>query len=140
MHTLKWAYIKDEFTASGLDSGLVDQFETHLDNDGDGVHSDLETWFGTSDADPRSFPQTVLARSTSTTLQFPSVPDNDYLIEYSDDLKEWTPDIFTATGTSTTWTDWNAVNKTRRFYRVEMCIRDRLLAKAPACSAFMNRR
>jgi subtilisin-like proprotein convertase family protein len=117
-HTLKWSYIKDDFTASGLDSGLVDQFETHLDNDGDGVHSDLETWFGTSDADPRSFPQTVLARSTSTTLQFPSVPGNDYLIEYSDDLKEWTPNIFTATSTSTTWADLNAVNKTRRFYRV----------------------
>lgn len=117
-HTLKWSYIKDDFTASGLDSGLVDQLETHLDNDGDGMHSDLETWFGTSDADPRSFPQTVLARSTSTTLQFSSVPGNDYLIEYSDDLKKWTPNIFTATGTSTTWTDLNAVLKTRRFYRV----------------------
>lgn len=51
-------------------------------------------------------------------LQFSSVPGNDYLIEYSDDLKEWTPNIFTATGTSTTWTDLNAVHKTHRFYRV----------------------
>lgn len=117
-HTLKWAYIKDEFTASGLDSGLVDQFGIYYDNDGDGVHSDLETWFGTSDSDPRSFPQTVLSRTTNTTLQFPSVPGNDYQIEYSDDLQTWTPDIFTATGTSSIWTDLNAVRKTRRFYRV----------------------
>ena len=117
-HTLKWAYIKDDYTASGLDSGLVDQFGIYFDNDGDGVHSDLETWFGTSDADPHSLPQTVLSRSTSTTLQFPSVSGNDYLLEYSDDLQEWTPVIVPATGASTTWTDLNAVNKARRFYRV----------------------
>jgi len=117
-HTLKWAYIKDDYTASGLDSGLVDQFGIYYDNDGDGVHSDLETWFGTSDADPHSLPQTVLSRSTSTTLQFPSVSGNDYLLEYSDDLQEWTPVIVPATGASTTWTDLNVVNKPRRFYRV----------------------
>jgi hypothetical protein len=117
-HTLKWAYIKDDYTASGLDSGLVDQFGIYYDNDGDGVHSDLETWFGTSDSDPRSFPQTVLSRTTSTTLQFPSVSGNDYRIEYSDDLQTWTPNIFNATDTSSTWTDLNAVKKTRRFYRV----------------------
>ena len=118
VHTLKWAYIKDEFTASGLDSGLVDQFGIYFDNDGDGVHSDLETWFGTSDADPRSYPQTILSRTTSTTLQFPSVSGSDYLIEYSDDLQTWTPNIFTATSSSSTWTDLNAVKKTRRFYRL----------------------
>ncbi|OYW76748.1 MAG: hypothetical protein B7Z37_07515 [Verrucomicrobia bacterium 12-59-8] len=117
-HTLKWAYSKDDFTASGLDSGLVDQFGIYYDNDGDSVHSDIETWFGTSDSDPRNFPQTVLSRTTSTMLQFPSVPGNDYLIEYSDDLQTWTPHIFTATGVSSTWTDLNAVKKTRRFYRV----------------------
>ncbi|MFN0078403.1 MAG: S8 family serine peptidase [Prosthecobacter sp.] len=117
-HTLKWAYIKDDFTASGLDSGLVDRFAIHHDNDGDGIHSDLETWFGTSDADPNSQPQTILNRTTSTTLQFPSVSGNDYRIEHSSDLIEWTPVIVTATGSTTTWTDLNAVNKTRRFYRV----------------------
>ncbi|MCX6852743.1 MAG: S8 family serine peptidase [Verrucomicrobia bacterium] len=117
-HILKWAYIKDDFTASGLDSGLVDQFGIHYDNDGDGVHSDLETWFGTSDSDPRSFPQTVLSRTPSTMLQFPSISGTDYLIEYSDDLQTWTREIFTATGASSTWTDLNAVKKTRRFYRV----------------------
>ena len=117
-HTLKWAYIKDNYTASGLDSGLVDQFGIYYDNDGDGVHSDLETWFGTSDADPHSYPHTVLDRTSGTTLQFPSVSGNDYLIQYSDDMQTWTPDIVTATGTSTTWTDLNAFKKTRRFYRV----------------------
>ena len=117
-HTLKWDYIKDEYTASGLDSGLVDQFGIYYDNDGDGVHSDLETWFGTSDSDPRSFPQTALSRTTSATLQFPSVLNNDYLIEYSDDMQAWTSEIFTATGSSSTWTDLDAVKKTSRFYRV----------------------
>ncbi len=117
-HTLKWAYIKDDFTASGLDSGLVDRFAIHHDNDGDGIHSDLETWFGTSDADPNSQPQTILNRAATTILQFPSVSGNDYRIEHSDDLIEWTPVIVTATGSTTTWTDLNAVNKSRRFYRV----------------------
>ncbi|MBB5035317.1 S8 family serine peptidase [Prosthecobacter vanneervenii] len=117
-HTLKWDYSKDEYTASGLDSGLVDQFGIYYDNDGDGVHSDLETWFGTSDSDARSFPTTVLSKSTNTTLQFPSVLNNDYLIQYSDDMQNWTSEIFTATGTSSTWTDLNAFKKTRQFYRV----------------------
>jgi hypothetical protein len=117
-HTLKWSYIKDDFTASGLDSGLVDRFAIAQDNDGDGIYSDDEAWFGTSDNDTSSRPQFVLSRTTSTTLQFPSVSGNDYRIEYSDDLIQWTPVIITATGASTTWTDLNAVNKTRRFYRV----------------------
>jgi len=117
-HTLKWDYIKDNYNASGLDSGLVDQFGIYFDMDGDGIYSDLETWFGTSDTDPRSFPQTILSRTTSTTLQFPSVPNNDYLIEYSDDMQTWTPYIFTATGASSIWTDLDAVKKTSRFYRV----------------------
>jgi hypothetical protein len=59
-----------------------------------------------------------LSRGTSTTLQFPTVSGNDYRVEYSDDLKKWTPTIVTATGASTTWTDLNAVSKTKRFYRV----------------------
>lgn len=117
-HTLKWAYIKDDFTASGLDSGLVDRFAIHHDNDGDGIHSDLETWFGTSDTDPLSQPQTVLNRAAATTLQFPSVSGNDYRIEYSENLIDWTPVIVTAISSTTTWTDLNAVNKTRRIYRV----------------------
>jgi subtilisin family serine protease len=117
-HILKWAYIKDDFTASGLDSGFVDRFAIHHDNDGDGIHSDLETWFGTSDSDPNSQPQTILNRAASTTLQFSSLSGNDYRIEYSENLIDWTPVIVTATGSTTTWTDLNAVNKTRRFYRV----------------------
>ncbi len=118
-HTLKWAYIKDDFTAAGLDSGFVDRLSFHHDQDGDGIHSDIEAWFGTSDNDASSQPQPVLSRGgSSTTLQFPSVAGNDYRIEYSDDLKTWKAAIVNATGTSTTWTDLNAVNKTRRFYRV----------------------
>ncbi|WP_395752709.1 S8 family serine peptidase [Prosthecobacter sp.] len=119
VHTLKWSFSKDEFTAGGLDSGFVDQFGIYSDNDGDGFYSDLETWFGTSDSDRNSYPQTVLSRSLSgTSLTFPSISGNDYRIEYSDDLQKWTPLIYTATGNPTTWTDPNAANKQRRFYRV----------------------
>ncbi len=117
-HTLKWNYKKDDFTRSGLDSGLVDQFEIHQDSDGDGVYTDEETYFGTSDNAASSLPQFTVNRAAATTLQFPSVSGNDYRVEYSDDLKKWTPVIVTATGSVTTWTDTNVGTKTRRFYRV----------------------
>lgn len=117
-HTLRWTYSKDEATEGGLDSGFVDSFAIHLDEDGDGVHSDIETWFGTSDSSASSQPVFTLSRGASTALQFPSVSGNDYRVEFSEDLKKWTPVIVTATGSSTTWTDLNAVNKARRFYRV----------------------
>ncbi|HEY1048577.1 MAG TPA: S8 family serine peptidase [Prosthecobacter sp.] len=117
-HTLKWSYIKDDFTAAGLDSGFVDRLSFHQDQDDDGIYADIEAWFGTSDSDTGSLPQPVVSRGASTTLQFPSVSGNDYLVEYSDDLKTWKAVIVNATGASTTWTDLNAVNKMRRFYRV----------------------
>ena len=118
LHTLKWSYLKDDFVASGLDSGFVDRLAFHLDNDGDGMHADIESWFGTSDSDPGSQPQPVVSRTGGTTLQFPTVPGHDYVVEYSEDLKSWTAVTITATGTSTTWTDANATGKVRRFYRL----------------------
>jgi hypothetical protein len=117
-HTLKWTYSKDEATISGLDSGFVDRFSIHHDADGDGIYDDVEAWFGTSDNDLNSRPLTSLSRSAATTFTFPSVPGNDYRVEYSDDLVHWFAVLVTATGTTTTWTDLNAVNKSRRFYRV----------------------
>ncbi len=121
LHTLKWTYSKDEFTRSGLDSGLVDQFEIHHDNDGDGYHTDSEAWFGTSDNNAGDFPRPALSRSgTAASLQFPSIAGKDYLIQHSDDLKKWTSLIITATSTSTTWADPGASGKARRFYRVEI--------------------
>jgi len=120
-HTLKWVYRKDNFTSAGLDCGFVDRFSIHQDNDGDGAHGDLEAWFGTSDAESSSLPLTTITRTGgNTVLQFPSVAGNDYRIQYSEDLKDWTtvPGLITATGALTTWTDLNAVNKIRRFYRV----------------------
>jgi len=120
-HTLKWVYRKDAATSAGLDCGFVDRFSIYQDSDGDGIHSDIETWFGTSDAEPASLPFPTITRSGGTTvLQFSTVVGNDYRIQYSEDLKDWTsvPGIITATGSLTTWTDLNAVNKTRRFYRV----------------------
>ncbi len=119
VHTLKWEYRKDQFTQSGLDSGFVDQLQTHLDLDGDGFHSDLETHFGTSDGDPSQFPRTTLAvGTTGATFEFPSKIGESYRIEYSDNLTKWTPVIIEATGASTTWTDTAAQTKSRRFYRV----------------------
>lgn len=117
-HALKWAYIKDEYTFSGLDSGFVDRLGTFQDNDGDGIYADEEAWFGTSDNNASSSPQPSLSRGSATTLQFPSVLGNDYRIEYSDDLKTWKAVIVSGSGTTTTWTDLNAANKSRRFYRV----------------------
>ncbi len=120
-HTLTWTYTKDDFVSAGFDIGLVDQFAIHHDNDGDGIHSDLESWFGTSDGNPADFPRTTVARGGGgTTLTFPSVAGKDYLVQYSDDLKEWKSVLVTATGTITTWTDLNATSKTHRFYRVEI--------------------
>ena len=120
-HTLKWAYIKDDYVRSGLDSGFVDQLEFHTDNDGDGIYSDTETWFGTSDNNAGDFPRPAVSHTlSSTTLQFPSISGQDYRVEYSDDLKTWTPVIVTAAGSSTTWTDPTAGSKLRRFYRVEI--------------------
>jgi hypothetical protein len=121
LHTLKWAYIKDDYTRSGLDSGFVDQFEIHFDNDGDGIYSDTESWFGTSDNNAGDFPRTTVTHTASSTaIEFPSIAGKDYLIEYSDDLKTWKSVIVTATGNTTTWTDCNAASKSHRFYRVEI--------------------
>lgn len=119
-HTLKWTYTKDDYTASGLDSGFVDRLAIYpdYDADGDGIQADIEEWFGTSDHDFSHSPQVILNHSTSTSLQFPSVTGRDYRIEYSTDLLNWTSVIVTATGSETTWTDLNAANKSRRFYRI----------------------
>ncbi|MDZ4286489.1 MAG: S8 family serine peptidase [Prosthecobacter sp.] len=118
-HTLKWAYSKDEATVGGLDSGFVDRFAIHYDADGDGIYSDVEEWFGTSDSDAGNLPFTALSRDAATTLTFASVSGNAYRVETSDDLIYWTPaTIITATSASTAWTDLNAGNKMRRFYRV----------------------
>jgi subtilisin-like proprotein convertase family protein len=122
-HTLKWSYQKDQFTAAGLDAGFVDRFGVYQDADGDGIHEDLESWFGTSDQTPTVVPKVAITRTgNTTTLQFPTVANNEYWIEHSEDLVSWTryPGTITATGTSTTWIDLNATNKPRRYYRVLM--------------------
>lgn len=118
-HVLKWEYEKDEFTKSGLDSGFVDLLATHSDADGDGVHSDLEEHFGTSDSDRNQFPVTTVSKlSSGATVAFGSVSGESYLIEYSDDLNKWNATVVEATAATTTWTDTAAANKPRRFYRV----------------------
>lgn len=118
-HTLKWAYIKDDFVRSGLDAGFVDQLTLIRDADGDGYFADVETHFGTSDSDANSKPKaTVSYGLTGASLTFHSVAGNSYLIEHSDDLIHWIPETVTATGTSTIYLDPGAVNVPRRFYRV----------------------
>lgn len=118
-HTLTWAYEKDDFTAGGLDSGFVDRLATHQDLDGDGLYSDAETWFGTSDTDPASLPiPTVTRVPEGNRVEFPSVPGNDYRIEFSDDLIKWSATLFNATATQSTWIDRNLKTRQKRFYRV----------------------
>jgi hypothetical protein len=118
-HTLTWTYQKDQFVAGGLDAAFLDQFALHLDQDGDGIYSDEEEWFGTSETDPSDFPRTDIEYGpASVQVRFGSVSGKDYRIEYSDDLKKWAALIVTANGSTTSWTDLNVRNKSRRFYRV----------------------
>ncbi|MEI6178204.1 MAG: proprotein convertase P-domain-containing protein, partial [Verrucomicrobiota bacterium] len=118
-HTLKWAYIKDNFVRSGLDSGFVDQLSLIHDADGDGFFADEEAYFGTSDSVANSKPQaTVSCGPTGAALSFHSVSGNSYRVEHSDDLIHWTSETVTATGTTTIYQDPGAINFPRRFYRI----------------------
>lgn len=118
-HTLKWAYIKDDFVRSGLDAGFVDQLTIFYDADGDGFFADTESHFGTSDNDAAAKPHATITHSPSgVTLDFPSVNGNNYRVEHSDDLIFWTPVSITATGSTTTYSDPSATSVTQRFYRI----------------------
>jgi subtilisin-like proprotein convertase family protein len=118
-HTLKWAYIKDDFVRSGLDSAFVDELHLYADADGDGFWSDEEAAFGTSDANPGSAPGAIVTTSVSgAAVQFPSVVGRQYQLQHSSDLKNWTTVPLTATSTITTWSDPSANTVERRFYRV----------------------
>jgi subtilisin-like proprotein convertase family protein len=118
-HTLKWAYIKDDFVRSGLDAGFVDQLSLIRDADGDGYFADKEAYFGTSDADANSSPSgTVSFGPDGAAVAFPSVSGNHYRLEFSDDLILWSPVTVTATGTTTIFLDPAANAVPRRFYRV----------------------
>jgi subtilisin-like proprotein convertase family protein len=119
-HTLKWAYIKDDFVRSGLDSGFVDEFHAYPDADNDGVWADEEAAFGTSDtnASEKPFTRLTSVTITGTTLEFPSVIGKQYRVQYSADLQTWTSVSITATSTLTTWTDTGSSAAVRRFYRV----------------------
>jgi subtilisin family serine protease len=118
-HTLKWAYIKDDFVRGGLDSGFVDEFHLYSDGDGDGYWADEEAAFGTSDTDPGTGPSAVVSIAVGgATVQFPSVIGRQYRLQYSVDLQTWTNVTVTATSTTTTWTDPSANMEALRFYRV----------------------
>jgi hypothetical protein len=120
VHTLKWAYNKDEFVRSGLDSGFVDQLKFYPDTDQDGFWADEEAAFGTSDANPNQSPRPVLTASVSgMMLQFPSVSGKLYHIQHSPDLQTWTTVPMTATAASTVWTDVGSNSQASRFYRVQ---------------------
>jgi subtilisin family serine protease len=118
-HALKWIYQKDDFVARGLDSGFVDMIETHIDADGDGIYADVEEWFGTSDNDPAVLPIPVATHTPEgIRLDFPSVPGNDYRIEFSEDLVKWSATRFEATSNQSSWVDRNLKSRQKRFYRV----------------------
>ncbi|MCX6856634.1 MAG: hypothetical protein NTV80_17215, partial [Verrucomicrobia bacterium] len=119
-HTLKWAYIKDDFVRSGLDSGFVDEFHAYPDADNDGIWADEEAAFGTSDSNANEKPFTRLTSvtTTGTTLEFPSVIGKQYRVQYSADLQTWTSVQITATSTLTSWSDTISSSVERRFYRV----------------------
>jgi hypothetical protein len=119
-HTLKWAYIKDDYVRSGLDSGFVDELQLYSDADADGFWVDEEAAFGTSDMDANVKPWTsITAQSpTSTNIEFPSVNGRQYRVQHSSDLQTWISVPIIATGTVTSWSDTTVGSETRRFYRV----------------------
>ena len=118
-HTLKWAYIKDDFVRSGLDAGFVDQLTVIRDADGDGFFADAEAYFGTSDNDANAAPSAAVSYGVAgAALVFPSVAGNSYRVERSDDLLSWTPVTVNATATTTIYTDPDALTVPKRFYRV----------------------
>ncbi len=119
-HTLKWAYIKDDFVRSGLDSGFVDEFTLNLDEDGDGIWADEEAAFGTSDsnAGEKPFTHMTSVTPTGTTIEFPSMIGNQYRVQHSADLQTWISVPITATSTLTSWSDTTSGSAERRFYRV----------------------
>jgi len=119
-HTLKWAYIKDDFVRSGLDSGFVDELTLNLDADGDGIWADEEAAFGTSDsnAGEKPFTRMTSVSPAGTTIEFPSVIGNPYRVQHSADLQTWISVPLTATSTLTTWSDTTSNSAERRFYRV----------------------
>ena len=118
-HTLKWAYIKDDFVRSGLDAGFVDQLTVIRDADGDGFFADAEAYFGTSDNDANAAPSAAVSYGAAgAVLVFPSVAGNSYRVERSDDLISWTPVTVNATATTTIYSDPDALTVPKRFYRV----------------------
>jgi subtilisin-like proprotein convertase family protein len=120
VHTLKWAYIKDNFVRSGLDSGFVDQLQFYADVDQDGFWADEEAAFGTSDANPNQSPRPDLTPSVAgMTLQFSSIPGRLYHIQHSPDLQNWTTVPITATTSSSSWLDLSSSTASSRFYRVQ---------------------
>ena len=118
-HTLKWAYIKDDFVRSGLDAGFVDQLTVVRDADADGFYADAEAHFGTSDTDANSRPSAMISYTpASATITFPSVAGNSYVVQHSEDLITWTPVTVIASGPITTYTDPDVALYPQRFYRV----------------------
>lgn len=119
-HTLKWAYIKDDFVRSGLDAAFVDQFHLNPDADRDGVWADDEAAFGTSDsnAGDKPFTRMTSVSPIRTTIEFPSVIGHPYRVQHSADLQTWTSVPITATSTLTSWSDTTSGSAERRFYRV----------------------
>lgn len=102
-----------------LNTATLTLHGTVPDGDGDGFDAAVEAWFGTSDSNAASAPIPVITRPGGTgTVIFPSVPGNNYTIESSADLVNWTPHPVTAAGTSTTWTDPAGPSPARRYYKV----------------------
>jgi hypothetical protein len=90
-----------------------------VDTDGDGYSVEMETWFGTSDSSRQSSPAPRLSLDVNgATLTFPSVAGNAYIIEWSENLTNWTvAEPVTATDSSTSWQE-PALSATRRYFRV----------------------
>ena len=96
----------------GYDPDTADDPES--DEDGDGATLLAEFYWRTDPNDANSFPETTLEPGPD--FSFNTIPGFTYLVECSDDLINWIPEV-TITATSDSYTYQDPSMDIRRFYR-----------------------
>jgi hypothetical protein len=122
-----WDSISADFIVKGIVAGdnfmvfddLTASPPPGFDGDGDGYSSEMEAWFGTSDASAASMPVPVMSRTDGlASLTFPSVPGRNYLIDSSGDLTTWVTAVVPATSSQTVWLEPAEPLLRQRYFRI----------------------
>lgn len=90
------------------------------DTDSDGFRDDCEAFFGTDPVNPASQPRLLITpglNGDGTTVSFPSVVGNSYLVQSSEDMLTWNSVIVKATANPLVWTDVVPPAAGRKYYR-----------------------